>query len=212
MRFLDCTLQALAWARSFIRMSSLPCRSPIGPLMVSLRYSNCVQVNVTGGGSKTLPSGIALPGAYDPDDTDGILLDLWKVEQKLIDYVIPGGDVVLPCVRFVFEKILSSDVIYFQWRNRRLGLREVRWLCMNVLNIIGITHVHKIRGQLEFIFKLGIKPANADVSRTPTSNSEHTMQAQKKALRELVSLRLSKLRNIEEQCGRATCCRILGGN
>lgn len=31
-------------------------------------YPSCTQIRVTEGGSTQLPSGIALPGAYDPQD------------------------------------------------------------------------------------------------------------------------------------------------
>jgi cellulase len=55
-----------------------------------------VQIKVTSGGSVALPSGIALPGAYDPTDTNGILVELWKYDQNLAYYIPPGGPVVLP--------------------------------------------------------------------------------------------------------------------
>lgn len=37
-------------------------------------YPSCTQIRVTEGGSTKLPSGVALPGAYDPDDTEGVCL------------------------------------------------------------------------------------------------------------------------------------------
>ncbi|KAH7102676.1 glycoside hydrolase [Auriculariales sp. MPI-PUGE-AT-0066] len=58
-------------------------------------YPNCVQIQVTNGGSVSLPTGIALPGAYDPNDTLGILVELWKVQQGLASYTPPGGAVLL---------------------------------------------------------------------------------------------------------------------
>lgn len=35
-------------------------------------YPSCTQIRVTAGGTTQLPSGIALPGAYNPDDTKGV--------------------------------------------------------------------------------------------------------------------------------------------
>jgi hypothetical protein len=35
-------------------------------------YPSCTHIRVTSGGSTQLPSGIALPGAYSPDDTQGV--------------------------------------------------------------------------------------------------------------------------------------------
>ncbi|KAI0275208.1 glycosyl hydrolase family 61-domain-containing protein [Gloeopeniophorella convolvens] len=54
-------------------------------------YPNCVQIQVTDGGSTSLPEGIALPGAYDPNDTNGILVQLWEIEADLTCYTAPGG-------------------------------------------------------------------------------------------------------------------------
>jgi lytic cellulose monooxygenase (C1-hydroxylating) len=59
-------------------------------------YPQCIQIKVTNGGSVSLPAGIALPGAYDPNDTSGILLELWRVQQNQIQYIAPGGPVLLP--------------------------------------------------------------------------------------------------------------------
>ncbi|KAG8820677.1 hypothetical protein FRC19_008677 [Serendipita sp. 401] len=42
------------------------------------RCRNCVQIKITGGGSVALPSGVAFPGAYQPNDP-GILIQLWYV-------------------------------------------------------------------------------------------------------------------------------------
>lgn len=35
-------------------------------------YPSCTQIKIVKGGSTTLPSGVALPGAYNPDDTKGV--------------------------------------------------------------------------------------------------------------------------------------------
>lgn len=35
-------------------------------------YPSCTHINIIQGGSTSLPSGVALPGAYDPDDTQGV--------------------------------------------------------------------------------------------------------------------------------------------
>lgn len=35
-------------------------------------YPSCTQIRVTSGGTTQLPSGVALPGAYKPDDTKGV--------------------------------------------------------------------------------------------------------------------------------------------
>ncbi|KAH7083973.1 glycoside hydrolase [Paraphoma chrysanthemicola] len=56
-------------------------------------YPFCVHLKVGGGGTKGLPSGIALPGAYDPDDTNGVLVQLWKVNAGQVNYTAPGGPV-----------------------------------------------------------------------------------------------------------------------
>ncbi|KEY74452.1 hypothetical protein S7711_04490 [Stachybotrys chartarum IBT 7711] len=56
-------------------------------------YPSCTQIRVTSGGSTQLPSGVALPGAYDPDDADGILVQLWRVNQGQVTYTAPGGPV-----------------------------------------------------------------------------------------------------------------------
>ncbi|KAK0627913.1 glycoside hydrolase [Immersiella caudata] len=56
-------------------------------------YPSCTQIRVTQGGTVKLPEGVALPGAYDPGDAQGILTPLWKVQQGQIKYVAPGGEV-----------------------------------------------------------------------------------------------------------------------
>ncbi|KAK3356579.1 glycoside hydrolase [Lasiosphaeria hispida] len=56
-------------------------------------YPSCTQIRVTQGGTAQLPEGVAFPGAYSPDDGQGILTPLWKVQQGLIKYVAPGGEV-----------------------------------------------------------------------------------------------------------------------
>lgn len=35
-------------------------------------YPSCAQITVTGGTGSSLPTGVALPGAYRADDTDGV--------------------------------------------------------------------------------------------------------------------------------------------
>ena len=37
-------------------------------------YPHCVQIRVTRGGTSELPKGIALPGAYDPEDEESVSL------------------------------------------------------------------------------------------------------------------------------------------
>ncbi|EPS43405.1 hypothetical protein H072_2674 [Dactylellina haptotyla CBS 200.50] len=55
-------------------------------------YPSCVHLKVTGGGSDA-PSGVALPGAYNPNDTDGILVSLYQINQGQKIYTAPGGPV-----------------------------------------------------------------------------------------------------------------------
>lgn len=43
-----------------------------GERMGAQFYPSCTQIRVTEGGSAQLPTGVALPGAYDPDDTEGV--------------------------------------------------------------------------------------------------------------------------------------------
>ncbi|KAH7102653.1 glycosyl hydrolase family 61-domain-containing protein [Auriculariales sp. MPI-PUGE-AT-0066] len=59
-------------------------------------YPNCVQVRVVDGGDVVLPRGVALPGVYDPNDTLGILVDLYAIENRGVPFVSPGGPVLLP--------------------------------------------------------------------------------------------------------------------
>ncbi|KAG8798929.1 hypothetical protein FRC18_008504, partial [Serendipita sp. 400] len=56
-------------------------------------YPNCVQIKITGGGSVALPSGVAFPGAYQPNDP-GILIQLWTVSATNPAYTIPGGPIL----------------------------------------------------------------------------------------------------------------------
>ncbi|KAF9651985.1 hypothetical protein BDM02DRAFT_325326 [Thelephora ganbajun] len=52
-------------------------------------YPSCIQIQVTGSGSRTLPSGVSFPGAYS-DSTPGIK---WNIYDNNIDqrtYPIPG--------------------------------------------------------------------------------------------------------------------------
>ncbi|KAG6916994.1 hypothetical protein DXG01_004339 [Tephrocybe rancida] len=66
-----------------------------GELMGAQFYPNCVQVKVQNGGSKTLPAGQALPGAYKPTDP-GILTQLWWFTPSNATYVAPAGSVTFP--------------------------------------------------------------------------------------------------------------------
>ncbi|KAL2152112.1 hypothetical protein VTH82DRAFT_5296 [Thermothelomyces myriococcoides] len=63
-----------------------------GTVMGAQFYPSCTQIRVTEGGSTQLPEGIALPGAYDPQD-EGILVELWRVNQGQVNYTAPGGPV-----------------------------------------------------------------------------------------------------------------------
>lgn len=63
-----------------------------GTRMGAQFYPACVQIKVSGSGTKSLPSGVGLPGAYNPDDT-GILVQLWQVNQGQRGYTAPGGPV-----------------------------------------------------------------------------------------------------------------------
>ncbi|KAL4254459.1 Endo-beta-1,4-glucanase D [Abortiporus biennis] len=54
-------------------------------------YPVCVQLTVTGGGSKT-PSGLAFPGAYSPTDP-GIHFNPYQGDAADQAYVAPGGPV-----------------------------------------------------------------------------------------------------------------------
>jgi len=64
-----------------------------GKRMGAQFYPNCVQIKVSGSGTAQLPRGVALPGAYSPDDRKGILVELWRVNQGQVQYVPPGGPV-----------------------------------------------------------------------------------------------------------------------
>ncbi|KAI0784093.1 family 61 endoglucanase [Abortiporus biennis] len=66
-----------------------------GQLMGAQFYPNCVQIKITGSGTLTLPTGIPLPGSYDPEDP-GILVQLWQYTPQNPYYVAPGGSVLLP--------------------------------------------------------------------------------------------------------------------
>lgn len=74
-------------------------------------YPHCVQIRVTSGGTTELPKGIALPGAYDPEDEESVSLPPSKFptttsltcDQILVyefeirggqrGYIAPGGPV-----------------------------------------------------------------------------------------------------------------------
>lgn len=64
-----------------------------GTRMGAQFYPACVQIKVGGTGIKALPAGVGLPGAYNPDDTDGVLVQLWRVNQGQVNYTAPGGPV-----------------------------------------------------------------------------------------------------------------------
>ena len=53
-------------------------------------YPSCTHVKVTGGGSAN-PTGIALPGSYNPNDANGVLVELWRINQGQKNYTAPGG-------------------------------------------------------------------------------------------------------------------------
>ncbi|KAG9101764.1 hypothetical protein FRC06_002675 [Ceratobasidium sp. 370] len=57
-------------------------------------YPSCTQVKITGSGTKALPTGIALPGAYKATDP-GILTQLWwySTSNTTASYTPPGGAV-----------------------------------------------------------------------------------------------------------------------
>ena len=64
-----------------------------GTRMGAQFYPACVQISVGGSGSKALPAGVGLPGAYDPDDKEGVLVQLWQVQAGQRGYTPPGGSV-----------------------------------------------------------------------------------------------------------------------
>ncbi|KAF8608541.1 glycoside hydrolase [Ceratobasidium sp. AG-I] len=57
-------------------------------------YPSCVQIKLTGSGTKALPTGVALPGAYVATDP-GILTQLWwfSSSNATASYTPPGGGV-----------------------------------------------------------------------------------------------------------------------
>ncbi|KAH7095700.1 family 61 endoglucanase [Paraphoma chrysanthemicola] len=55
-------------------------------------YPGCHQITVTGSGTTALPAGIALPGAYQPDDKKSIFLEYRDVSASN-PYTPPGGPV-----------------------------------------------------------------------------------------------------------------------
>ncbi|KAK4669913.1 uncharacterized protein QC763_207120 [Podospora pseudopauciseta] len=63
-----------------------------GTRMGAQFYPSCTQIRVTQGGTTQLPAGLALPGAYKPEDP-GILAELWRIQQGQTQYVAPGGPV-----------------------------------------------------------------------------------------------------------------------
>ncbi|KAG8931528.1 hypothetical protein FRC02_002572 [Tulasnella sp. 418] len=57
-------------------------------------YPHCVQIDLKGSGSKSLPAGVALPGAYKATDP-GLLTQLWwfSPSNTTASYTPPGGPV-----------------------------------------------------------------------------------------------------------------------
>ncbi|KAF2193191.1 lytic polysaccharide monooxygenase [Zopfia rhizophila CBS 207.26] len=55
-------------------------------------YPACHQITITGGGTTKLPAGIALPGAYQPDDKKSIFLEYRDISASN-PYTPPGGPV-----------------------------------------------------------------------------------------------------------------------
>ncbi|VUC30183.1 unnamed protein product [Clonostachys rosea] len=55
-------------------------------------YPGCHQITVTGSGTTQLPTGIALPGAYQPDDKKSIFLEYRDISASN-PYTPPGGPV-----------------------------------------------------------------------------------------------------------------------
>jgi cellulase len=65
-----------------------------GTRMGAQFYPACVQIKIGGSGTKSLRTGVGLPGAYIPDDTNGVLVQLWRVNQGQVTYTAPGGPVI----------------------------------------------------------------------------------------------------------------------
>ena len=65
-----------------------------GTRMGAQFYPACVQIKVSGSGTKSLPAGVGLPGAYNPDDKNGVLVQLWQINQGQVPYTAPGGPVI----------------------------------------------------------------------------------------------------------------------
>jgi len=65
-----------------------------GKAMGAQFYPSCAQIIISGGTGSSLPTGVALPGAYNPTDP-GILAELWRINQGQVQYVAPGGPVLL---------------------------------------------------------------------------------------------------------------------
>lgn len=63
-----------------------------GTRMGAQFYPSCTTIKVGGSGTKSLPAGVGLPGAYNPDD-EGIIVQLWQIDQGLRGYTAPGGPV-----------------------------------------------------------------------------------------------------------------------
>jgi lytic cellulose monooxygenase (C1-hydroxylating) len=49
-----------------------------GTRMGAQFYPSCIQLKVTGGTGSSFPTGVALPGAYDADDTNGVCFNRYE--------------------------------------------------------------------------------------------------------------------------------------
>jgi hypothetical protein len=76
-------------ARVLHGQSQFPHLSSQASISYAMRFLVCT---VGGSGTKSLPAGVGLPGAYNPDD-EGIIVQLWQIDQGLRGYTAPGGPV-----------------------------------------------------------------------------------------------------------------------
>ncbi|OTB15840.1 glycoside hydrolase family 61 protein [Daldinia sp. EC12] len=81
---------ALAPGEYLVRHEILALHMAIQPMGAQF-YPNCAQIRVTEGGATELPAGVALPGAYDPNDEEGIHFPEFEVRLGLRNYTAPGG-------------------------------------------------------------------------------------------------------------------------
>ena len=73
-------------------------------------YPSCTQIRVTKGGSTELPAGVALPGAYNPDDPGVSLGTIYAVIHQQLIYGILDFD------RVVENQPRPSD-LHGAWRS-----------------------------------------------------------------------------------------------